>query len=88
MQEAIGDKNKKIADLTAELNTWKSNGAAHEAKLLSVQEQLQEKNKALELKISEVSSSHSFLLNRVPLREQSRFKTLLHSAINPLPSVF
>jgi hypothetical protein len=41
--------------LSAELNTWKSNGAAQEAKLLSVQEQLQDRNKALELKTAEVS---------------------------------
>ena len=34
----------------------KSNGAANEAKLLSVQEQLQERNKALDLKTAEVRS--------------------------------
>jgi hypothetical protein len=55
LQEAIGDKNKKIADLNAELNNWKSNGAANEARLLSAEEQLTERNKALELKTAEVS---------------------------------
>jgi predicted nucleic acid-binding Zn-ribbon protein len=54
VQEAIGDKNKNIADLNAELTNWKSNGAASEARLRSAEEQLTEKNKALELKTAEV----------------------------------
>ena len=40
VQEAIGDKNKKISELNAELGTIKSNSAAAEERVKKLQDQL------------------------------------------------
>merc|ERR1712106_1276921 len=53
-QEAIGDKNKKLADLNIELNNIKTNLAAKESKCKSTEEKFEEMKSSLGKKDKEV----------------------------------